>query len=180
MTGCSPFLGWNYKFKLPQGSSSLNRLGLGCCSNQEALAMAGISVVNFPPPNSRALLPTFRTNCPDGSQFAQMGSHFDRTTTSNPCSLLSRHTPLSGICTYTKHPSPPQNSPFLGLNLQVGKVNYSLGNLDQNWAKCLKSGKTFLEVGKTIRNKHGQEPVSIRRTWLAKNLNSSSLVRTST
>ena len=29
-----------------------------------------------PPPNSRALLLTFRSNCPDESHFAQMGSHF--------------------------------------------------------------------------------------------------------
>ena len=42
-------------------------------------------------PNSRALLPTFRTNCPDGSHFAQMGSDFAQNTTTNPCSLLSRH-----------------------------------------------------------------------------------------
>ena len=86
----------------------------------------------FPrPPNSRALLPTFRTDCPDGSHFAQMGSHFAQTgshfaqtgshfaqmgsrfaqnTTVNPCSLLSRHTPLTGICTCTQHPQahPPK------------------------------------------------------------------------
>ena len=42
-------------------------------------------------PNSRALLPTFRANCPDGSHFAQMGSDFAQKTTTNPCSLLSRH-----------------------------------------------------------------------------------------
>ena len=57
----------------------------------------------FKLPNSRALLQTFRTNCPDGSHFAQLGSHFAQNTTTNLCSLLSRHEPLSGICTYTKH-----------------------------------------------------------------------------
>ena len=44
-------------------------------------------------------------------------------------------------------PTPPQSTPFPGLILKVGKINYSLGKMDPNWAKCLKSGKTFLEVG---------------------------------
>ena len=44
-------------------------------------------------------------------------------------------------------PNPPQNTPFPGLNLKVGKMNYRLGNLDPNWAKCLKSGEKILEVG---------------------------------
>ena len=52
--------------------------------------------------NSRALLPTFRTDCPDGSYFAQMGSHLAQNTTSNLCSSLCSHTPILGICTYTK------------------------------------------------------------------------------
>ena len=38
--------------------------------------------------NSRALLPTFRTNCPDGSEmgslFAQMGSLFAQISTQTP------------------------------------------------------------------------------------------------
>ena len=34
-------------------------------------------------------------------------------------------------------PTPPQNTPFPGLNLKVGKTNYRLGNLDPNWAKKL-------------------------------------------
>ena len=46
-------------------------------------------MIEFFLPNSRALLPTFRTNCPDGSHFAQMGSNFAQNTTTNPCSLLS-------------------------------------------------------------------------------------------
>ena len=40
--------------------------------------------------------------------------------------------------------SPPQNTPFPGLNLKAGKMNYSLGNLDPNWAKCLKSVQKLL------------------------------------
>ena len=51
----------------------------------------GSGMIEFFLPNSRALLPTFRANCPGGSHFAQMGSDFAQKTTTNPCSLLSRH-----------------------------------------------------------------------------------------
>ena len=44
-------------------------------------------------------------------------------------------------------PTPSQNTPFSGLNLKVGKRNYRLGNLDPNWAKCLKSGQNFSRSG---------------------------------
>ena len=64
----------------------------------------------FPTPYSIALLPTFGTNCPDGSHFAQMVYNFAQNTTLNPCSLLSSHTPLSGICTQNT-PKPPQAIP---------------------------------------------------------------------
>ena len=89
----------------------------------------------------------FRTNCPDGSHFAQMGSHFAQNTTPNPCPLLSRHRLLSVICTHKTPPTPPKNTPFPGLNLKVGKLNYSLGNLDPNWAIYLKSGQNFSRSG---------------------------------
>ena len=36
---------------------------------------------------------------------------------------------------------------FPGLNLKVGKMNYSLCNLDPNWATCLKSGQNFPRSG---------------------------------
>ena len=49
---------------------------------------------------------------PDGSHFAQMGFHFVQNTTPNPCSLLRRHTPLSGICIYTQYPQPHPKAPF--------------------------------------------------------------------
>ena len=79
--------------------------------------------------------------CPDGSHFAQ-------NTTNNSCPLLSSHTTLVGICTYTKHPKiHPKTPPFPDLNLKVGKMTYHLGNLDKNvW----KVGKTFLEVSQKI------------------------------
>ena len=47
-------------------------------------------------------------------------------------------------------PTSPQNTPSPGLNLKVGKMNYHLGNLDPNWAICLKTGPKFLEVGKKM------------------------------
>ena len=105
--------------------------------------------MNFLCPNSRALLPIFRTNCPDGSHFAQMESHFAQNTTTNPCSLPSRHKSFSGICTYTKHPQPHPKTPlFLQVrNLKVGKMNYHLGKMDPNRAKCLKSGQNFSRSG---------------------------------
>ena len=53
------------------------------------------------------------------------------------------------ICKYT-HQSPPQNTPFPGLNLKVGKINYWLGNLDPNWTKCLKSGQNISRSGQKI------------------------------
>ena len=96
-------------------------------------------------PNSRAIRPTFRINCPDGSHVAQMGSHFAQNTTTKPCSLLSIHKPLFGICTYTKHPPTlPQNTPFPDLILKVGKM-HSLGKMDPIWAKLFKKwAKKFI------------------------------------
>ena len=142
-------------------------------------------MIEFFFPNSRALLPTFQTNCPDWSHFAQIRSHFAQNTTTNPCFLLSLHKPLLGICTYTKQPRPhpkaplflawicpkyhpqplffnqlshtpssPQNTPFPGLNLKVGKMNYCLGNLDPKWAKCFKSDQIFLKWAKNNYSSH--------------------------
>ena len=85
---------------------------------------------------------------PDGSQFAQMGSHFAQITTPNPCTQPS-HTPVGDMYIPKTPPTPPQNTPFPGLNLKVGKMNYSLGNLDPKWAKCWKiicKSKVYLLV----------------------------------
>ena len=110
-------------------------------------------MIEFFLPNSRALLPTYRANCPNGSHIAQKGSHFSQNTTTNTFSLLSSHTPLSGICTNTKHPQPQwgwgcfQNTSFPGLILKLGKTNYCLGKMDPTWAKCLKIGQNFSRRG---------------------------------
>ena len=78
-----------------------------------------------------------------------MGSPFARNTICNHCSLLSDHTPLSGICTYTKRPpNPTQNTPFPGLNWKVGNMNYhlgkmrpQLGNMFEKWQFFSRSGQ---------------------------------------
>ena len=57
------------------------------------------------------------------------------------------HTPFWDIYVHKTLPSPPQNTPFPGLNLKVGKMNYSLGNLDPNCAKCLISRQNFSRSG---------------------------------
>ena len=94
---------------------------------------------------------TFRTNCPDGSHFAQMGSDFAQNINPNPSSLLSRHTPLSGICTYTKHPQPhPKTLLFLaGPALESGQNELPSGASGQpQLSNMFEKWTAFLEVGK--------------------------------
>ena len=98
-------------------------------------------------PNSRALLPTSHTNFPDGSHFAQMGSHLPRIPPPTPVLYSAVTNPFGDMYVHKKTPTPPQNTPFPGLNLKVGKRNYSLGKMDPNRAKCLKSGQNFSRSG---------------------------------
>ena len=51
------------------------------------------------------------------------------------------HTPFWDIYMHKIFPTPPQYTPFPGLNLKMGKMNCSVGNLDPNLAKWLKSGQ---------------------------------------
>ena len=89
------------------------------------------------------VLPTFRTNCPDGrGHFVQMGSHFAQNTTRNPCSLLSRHTPHLEIYTYAKSPKPTPKTPFSWPELEngqnkppSGQFGPQLGKMFEKWAK---------------------------------------------
>ena len=93
-------------------------------------------------PNSRALLPTFPANCPDGSHFAQVGSHFAQNTAPNLCSSLSRHTSLSRICTIVptqNTPKPTPKHPLFWPALESGQI--------VQWAKRLKSGQNFSRSG---------------------------------
>ena len=92
-------------------------------------------------PNSRALLPIFQTNSPDGSHFALLGSRFAQNTNPNPCSQPS-HTLFGDICVHRTPLRQAQNTPFPRLNLKMGKLKCHLGNLDPNWAKLLKSEQT--------------------------------------
>ena len=87
-----------------------------------------------------------------------MESLFAQNTTTDPCYLLRRHTPLLGIRRYTKHSNPTPNTPFHGLNLKVCKMNYRLGNLESTWAKCLKSGQNISRSGQFLFIHYGGDP----------------------
>ena len=54
-------------------------------------------------------------------------------------------TPFGDTYIHKTPPIPPQNTPFPGLKLRLGKMNYCLGKMDPNWAKYLKNGQNFLE-----------------------------------
>ena len=116
-------------------------------------------LIKFFAPNSTAILPTFSTNF----HFAQMGSHFTQNTTTYHCSLLSHHKPLSGICTYTKHPQPHAKTPLLWPDFDSGQNELLSGQkgpqlckmseksvLTTSSLQTSKVGKTFLEVGKFV------------------------------
>ena len=55
--------------------------------------------------------------------------------------------PFRGYVRTQTPPAQPQNTPFPGLILKVGKMNCCLGKLDPIWAKCLKSGQNFSRSG---------------------------------
>ena len=77
-------------------------------------------MIEFPPPNYRALLPFFHTNCPNGSHFPLVGSHFAQNTNTQPLFFtLPSQTPFLDV--YVQ--KTPQNTPFPGLNLKVGQIN---------------------------------------------------------
>ena len=95
------------------------------------------------PPPSRALLPTFCTNCPDGPLFARMVVHFAQNTTPIPCSLLSSHTLLLGICMHTKHPNSIPKHPFSWPELQSGQIELPSGQNETHLGNVYKSGQLF-------------------------------------
>ena len=94
-----------------------------------------IFMIEFFPPNARALLPTFRTNCqmPVGLILPRWGLILPRIPPQTPILYSAVTHPFRRLCVHKTPPSPPQNTPFPGLNLKVGKMNYRLGNLDPNW-----------------------------------------------
>ena len=83
-------------------------------------------------------------------QIAQMGLILPR------WGLILLTTPPTSSLLYSAitHSTQPQNTPFPGLNLKVGKMNCSLGKMRPIWAICTKSGHfSLLErpKGKTRR-----------------------------
>ena len=119
-------------------------------TNSVAICCLGCSSYDwFFFPISRALLPTFSANCPNGSHFAQMGSHFAHITTPNPYSLLSCHKPFSGIWTYTKHPQAhPKTSLLLAWTWKWAKQTTVWAILTPTGQSVWKVGKSILEVGR--------------------------------
>ena len=114
-------------------------------TNHWSVASTGPALSNdwIFPPNSRALLPTFR---PDGSHFAQMGSHFVQNTTTNPCSLLSHHKPLGGICRYLKHPQlHPKTPHFLAWTWKWAKWTTVCAKWTPTGQNVWKVDKPFLD-----------------------------------
>ena len=95
-------------------------------------------------PNSRAILPTFRTNCPDGVSFCPDGVSFCPEYHQQPLFFTQlSQTPLGEMYVHKTPPTAPQNTPFPGLILRVGKTNYCLGKMDPIWAIHKKSGQNL-------------------------------------
>ena len=62
-------------------------------------------------------------------------------------------TPFGEMYVHKTPQTPPENTPFPGLNLKVGQINHCLGKMDLNrfnWAKCLKSGQNFSRGGQNV------------------------------
>ena len=130
-------------------SSSCNSNIFQAFFQQKAKCCWTIWLIPHPFPIVEHFHPLFIQIAQMGSQFAQMGSHFAQKTTPNPCSLLvSHHTPLLGICTYTKHPQTHPKTPlFPAWTWKWAKrttVSVTWTRTGQiNW----KVDKFFLEVG---------------------------------
>ena len=99
-------------------------------------------------PNSRALLPTFRTDCPDGSHFAQMGPRIPKPT---PVLYSAVIHPFRGYVRTQNTPKPTPKHPFSWPELESGQ-NELPSILTPTGQNVWKVGKTFLEVGKFIHS----------------------------
>ena len=97
-------------------------------------------------PNSRALLPIFQTNSPDGSHFTQMGSLFAQNTIPTPVLYSAVTHSFGGY--YTKHPQPhPKFGPKTPLILA-----WTWGWIKWNtiWAIRTPTGQNVWKVSKTF------------------------------
>ena len=101
--------------------------------------------------------------CPPFIQIAQMVSFCPEYLPQPLFFTQPSHTPFGDMRVHKTHPIPPQITPYPGLNLKVGKMNYRLGKLDPNWAKCFKnlfiwkSPGVHIQVGRAPR--HGDQDV---------------------
>ena len=69
-----------------------------------------------------------------------MGSHFAQNPPPTPVLYSAVINPFLGYVQTKNNPNP---TPFPSLILKVGKMKYSLGKMDCDWSKCLKSGQNF-------------------------------------
>ena len=127
---------------------------------------SGLEWLDFFFPNSRALLPTFRASCPDRSHFAKMASFSPEYHPHFLFFTQQSHTPFGDTYIHKNTPTPPQNTPFSGLNLKVGKMNYSLGNMRQIWAICTKSGQQCSRSGPTSGQEKFIHVTGVSVVWM--------------
>ena len=117
----------------------------------------GRKMIEFFPPNFRlkfrALLPIFRTNCPDGSHFAQMGLNLPRWGLIPEYHLQPMffsqpsHAPFGDIYVHKTNPTPPHPR-FLAWTGMQAKWTNIWAKWDPNWEICLKSGQNVSRRGR--------------------------------
>ena len=109
-------------------------------------------MIEFPPPNSRALLPLFLQNAQMGLILSIWGLVLPRIPPPIPVLYSAVRHSFSRYWRTQNTPKPTPKHPISWPELDSGKMNYCLGNLDPNWAKCLKSGQNFSRSGKKKLN----------------------------
>ena len=78
-------------------------------------------MIEFFFPNSRALLPTFSTSCPDGSQPAQMGLILPKIPPPTPILYSPITLPFLGYVPTQTTPNPTPKHPFSWPELESGQ-----------------------------------------------------------
>ena len=100
-------------------------------------------MIEFVFPNFREPLPAFRTNAHMGLILPRWALFCPEYHYQPQLYTQQSQTPFGDMYESKTTPTSPQNTPFPGLKLKVmvGIMNYCLGKMDPNWAKCLKSGQ---------------------------------------